>query len=108
MDTLWATLLLPIVVATAVYWASQGAQAWVAARRAARSETGHTMDQLRRDRLADRDALLDRVMPRLSALEARVEVLERELRDAEDYIDQLQAHIWAGQPPPPPQRKTAA
>ncbi|MBN8881689.1 hypothetical protein EDD28_0559 [Salana multivorans] len=48
---------------------------------------------------------------RITALETRVDSLEARRRDDAvlirqlgDFIDALEAHIWAGKPPPPPPR----
>lgn len=65
----------------------------------------------RRDTIADRDALIDRLVEQVQSLSARVDALEdkrREdatlIRGQDDHIDALEAHIWAGKPPPPPPR----
>lgn len=78
-------------------------------------ERGARQDEAsgRRDTIADRDALIDQLSDGLAdertareALAVRVDALERQREADRVYIDELRAHIWAGKPPPPPDRHT--
>jgi len=76
-------------------------------------ERGARQDEAagRRDTIADRDALIDQLSEghaaerqAREALDRRVEALERQRVGDLAYIGSLLAHIWAGKPPPPPDR----
>lgn len=89
---------------------------WVSSRAAARESSRATVkaQQIeaeisnRRDLVADRDALLDRILPRLEDLEQTVaELMKARAADAavqramREHVFALQRQIWAGDPPPP-------
>jgi len=70
---------------------------WITARR------GHQGDTLQ--------LLITSLMSRVNALETRVDELEEKRKDDAvlirklgDFIDILEAHIWDGKGPPPPER----
>lgn len=82
-------------------------QGIASSERAARAEERED----RRDTIADRDSLLDRLLEdvqgyraEVSELRGRVEFLERDARLKDDHIDLLEHHIWQQLPPPPPPR----
>lgn len=81
-----------------------GAVSVYSARKSARHQVSGDEREARRDTLADRDALYDRLEKRLVAVEGRLDATEKVARIQADYIDVLEAHIWAGHAPPPPAR----
>lgn len=81
-----------------------GAVSVYSARRSAKSQVSGDEREARRDTVADRDALYDRLEKRLVAVEERLERTERVSQGRSDQIDVLEAHIWAGKPAPPPAR----
>lgn len=60
--------------------------------------------EARRDMVADRDGFYDRMNARLTIVEQRLERTEGKFEIASDHINKLEAHIWAGLQPPPPER----
>lgn len=73
--------------------------------RAARKDEAEQQAVLRRDTVADRDALIDQMQEEQRDMRARLEVLERGRAADEDHIKALTDHIWKGLPPPPPARR---
>lgn len=58
----------------------------------------------RRDMSSERDGFYDRMNARLIIVEQRLESRDTQFEKASDHINKLEAHIWAGLQPPPPER----
>lgn len=58
----------------------------------------------RRDLALERDGLYDRMNARLTIVEERLERRDSQFEKASDHINKLEAFIWAGHQPPPPER----
>lgn len=88
---------------------------WRANRATARQTAGaQQVEQAaaaRRDTIAERDALIDRLVTQQTAQDARITALEARMVDADrredrlwQHIGVMEAHIWRGDGPPPPER----
>lgn len=62
--------------------------------------------ELRRDTIADRDALIDQMQEEMRELRARMSHIEIEQALDQQWARALVDHIYRGSPPPPPARPT--
>lgn len=88
-----------------------GGVAWYQVRQSRLARISGDEREARRDVVADRDSLYDRVNTRLASVEQRLDDTEAENRALrsrnialDDHIDTLESHIWRGKPAPPPPR----
>lgn len=103
----WVSSVLGVAGALTIFWLGQGLLNAIQTRRANRLQVAGHEQEVKRDTLADRDALLDRVLKRLGDVEARVGILESAVIAYSDHIDVLEAFVWKvyrgeAEPPPPP------
>ena|SRR5699024_2659899 len=78
-------------------------QSKLMAKNDARADWARFTGEMRQQMDADRKQAHEQLQ-RLDAMRRRLDEADARYRASSDHIDVLEAHIWAGNPPPPPAR----